>query len=117
MFRKEDYDKLRKEVLDFAPDKIIDAHIHTGTKAGDVDAGKKKPHPLSYGLMKNRLLTVPKGLFSKVFSGRDVRVVGFPLPLPFAHHAQGIHANSSLWFLGQCHTKRIPRSMSRAPHC
>jgi len=77
------YNQIREEVLDFLPLKIIDAHVHTGTRAGEVNPEKQEPHPLSYGIMKNRTLTISLDSFSGVFPDKDIKMVGFPLPLPF----------------------------------
>jgi len=83
MLKKTDYEKIKKQVLEFIPKKIIDAHVHTGTSAENVNEVKQELHPLSYGIMKNRTLTIPLDVFSRIFPNTKTDFVGFPLPLPF----------------------------------
>ncbi|MBW2965581.1 amidohydrolase [Candidatus Woesearchaeota archaeon] len=83
MLEKKEYDRLSERILKWVPDKIIDAHVHTGSRAGNVPPEKSKPHPISYRLFRNKTLTVFPDIFDPVFPDSKIKMIGFPLPLPF----------------------------------
>jgi predicted TIM-barrel fold metal-dependent hydrolase len=83
MLDKKEYDRARKNVLEWIPNKIIDSHIHVASKAGNVPIEKEKPYPISYRLFKNSTLTISMDLFDPIFPNSKIELIGFPLPLPF----------------------------------
>ena len=82
MLEKKEFDRAKKQVLEWIPDKIIDSHIHTGIRAGNVPPEKAKPHPISYRLFRNNKLSVPVDIFNPIFPDSKIEMIGFPLPSP-----------------------------------
>jgi hypothetical protein len=83
MLDKKEYDRVRKQVLEWVPDKIIDSHVHAVAKAGNVPVEKAKPYPISYRLFKNSTAMVSPDIFNTLFPDSEIEIIGFPLPLPF----------------------------------
>ncbi len=83
MLGKKEYDRTRKKVLGWIPNKITDSHVHAVAKAGNVPVEKAKPYPISYRLFKNNTLMASPDIFNPVFPDSEIEMVGFPLPLPF----------------------------------
>ncbi|MFC1801388.1 amidohydrolase family protein [Nanoarchaeota archaeon] len=89
MFTKNSYFLLKKELQPWLEAPVIDAHVHTATSMEEIDPEKQKPHPLSFGIMNNRTLSIRPDTFSRIFP--DIKYIGFPLPLPFKN------AKPDLW--------------------
>ncbi len=88
MLKKEDYDQLREEILEWMPEKIIDCHTHTATQY-DIKEVHLPRFPLTYNILHDRILSAKLNVFDRIFPGRDIKLVGFPLPLRF----EGIEPN------------------------
>jgi predicted TIM-barrel fold metal-dependent hydrolase len=79
MLRKADCDKLRKEILGWLPDNIIDAHVHTGIRAEKITEREEK-FALPYSWLKNKaVVSAKKDVFKEVYPGIGVEFVGIPL--------------------------------------
>jgi len=83
MLEKKEYDRVRKQILEWIPEQIIDSHVHAVAKAGNVPLEKSKPHPISYRLFRNSTVLVSPDIFNPLFPDSKIEIIGFPLPLPF----------------------------------
>ncbi|MBW2981409.1 amidohydrolase [Candidatus Woesearchaeota archaeon] len=83
MLEKKEHDRVRKQILEWVPENIIDAHVHAVAKAGNVPPEKSKPHPISYRLFRNTTSMAYPDIFNPVFPNSKIEMIGFPLPLPF----------------------------------
>lgn len=91
MLEKKEYDRARDNVLGWVPKKIIDSHVHIASRAGNVPIEKEKPHPISYRLFKKKGLIIHPDVFDPIFPNSNIKIIGFPLPLPFKE------INPSVW--------------------
>lgn len=79
-FNKENYVKMKKRVLDWLPNKLIDAHVHTAT-----EVRKEKRDLLEKSILNKHLIKqgihATNEIFHKLFPKKEIKKIGFPLPL------------------------------------
>ena len=77
---KQDYQKLKKQILEFLPKKIIDSHVHTAIRAEKITQREEKL-ALPYSWLKNKtILNADSRIFKKIYPKSDLKIIGIPLP-------------------------------------
>jgi hypothetical protein len=79
-FSRESFEEIKEEVLDWLPNKIVDAHVHTATEVQKENRAQLKKFKIAREILKNGLED-KDAVYKRLFMDKEVLRVGFKLPL------------------------------------